>query len=310
MDDLYQNASFDRSESVLIRLHEEMMDGAESSEADRLRDGLDALDRDLTQFQRDYLRGLSGDLYQLEDDEVFLRVSPEERLGDRFESAVQRSLIREDYRELLRLIRTEESPYADEQRAYLRGLGYAGLDRHAAAFLFMRRAARSGKLVHQYLALDYLVRSDAKEAAAVGWRIIDSEEAEDALRVQAAWAVIVPTREMPDEDARELWARIARYLPPYLSGESARRLPRPVLALGLLTAALCHELLGNVRDAIRYYIEGFFADPGNSSVVDALRAHLSESQLRSIIDSVAPVVDRSGLEFVERENAEIFAVAA
>lgn len=310
ISELYRNTAFESSEGALIRLHEAMMEDDDSPEADRLRDELDLLDADLTAAQRAYLRGLSGDLYQLEDEEVFLSVESEDRLAEGFERAVQRALLGGDFGRLLHLIRTDESPYDDERRAYLRGLAYAGLGRHAPAFRFMRRAARSGKLVHEYLMLDYLIHLDASQAAGVGRGIVDSPDAPDAMRVQAAWAIVLPTREMPDKLAFETWEWAVRYLPALVEGERSRSLPRSVLALGLLTLALCHELLGNSSTAVRYYLEGFFVDPGNSSVVDALRAHLPDDQLASIIGKVEPVVERSGLAFVEQENARIFQMAA
>lgn len=308
--DLYGNIAFDESEAALIRLHEAMLAQDDSPEVDLLRDELDVLDHDLSPAQRAYLRGLSGDLYQLEDDEVFLHVDSEERLVEGFERTVQRALLHSNFAHLLHLIRTDESPFDDERRAYLRGLAYAGLGRYAPAFLFMQRAARSGKLVHEYLMLDYLIRLDVNKAAEVGREIIDRPDTPEAMCVQAAWAVVLPTREMPDKLARATWEWATRYLPALVEGERSRSLPRSVLALGLLTLALCHELLGNSSAAVRYYLEGFFVDPGNSSVVDALRAHLPNDQLASIIGKVEPVVERSGLPFIEQENAQIFAMAA
>src|SRR5262245_18001598 len=66
------NPNYLEYERLLKELHHLIRDGqGDSDEADKIRDSMDWPERKLTREEHDRLKGLSADLYMLQDDEVF-----------------------------------------------------------------------------------------------------------------------------------------------------------------------------------------------------------------------------------------------
>jgi hypothetical protein len=132
------NSSYVEYERLLIELHEYMSSGNED-EADRVRDAMDAPERNLSSVEIQRLNGLSGDLYMLTDNEKF---EPHSESQEQVMSGLASAWLREDLEETLRLLRRGPIDLSKDRIASMRARAYERLGHEYPARLFQRYAAR------------------------------------------------------------------------------------------------------------------------------------------------------------------------
>jgi hypothetical protein len=138
-----ENPNYVEFERLLIRLNELMARGeGETDDADSLREQMYDLRQGLSPDEEAQLRGLSADLYMLQNDEVFEKVDPAEWPRERLESELKRAWEASDWEGVLGLLRKGPGALSDDQRASARSVCYAALGRREVGLLFAEHALR------------------------------------------------------------------------------------------------------------------------------------------------------------------------
>src|SRR5437660_4175123 len=126
------------------RLHLLMAEGkGESEEAEALREDVLRAWGFITEDEAKRLNGLSADLYQLTNEEIYARVDPVERTRERLEPRLRAAWERQGWDEVLALLRTGPEYLRQDQIAYLRGRCWTELGHPEIALLFYDYAART-----------------------------------------------------------------------------------------------------------------------------------------------------------------------
>ncbi len=158
MSKFADNPSYVQYERLLDDLSRLMAEGkGDTGEADAVRDEMDAPWYKLSQDETDRLRGVSADLYMLQNDEVY---EPYEGTPEELRSRLNDAWDRGQYEAVLALLR-KGTPFLTPARvAYLRGRCYAALGHLDTALLFLRYAAERDpeRATYQVAVLDLLLK--------------------------------------------------------------------------------------------------------------------------------------------------------
>ena len=152
------NPYYVQYERLLDELSRLMAEGkGETNQADAIRDEMDAPWYKLSQEEIDRLRGVSADLYMIQDEEVY---EPYEGTQGELRTALSEALRRLDYETILSLLRKGTPFLKPAQVAALRGRCYAALGHLETGLLFMRYAAghEPEQAAHSLYILSLLVR--------------------------------------------------------------------------------------------------------------------------------------------------------
>lgn len=159
------NPHYVQYERLLDKLSRLMAEGkGDTNEADTVRDEMDAPWYKLSQEETDRLRGVSADLYMLQNKEVY---EPYEGMREDLIAALSEALGRLDYEVILSLLRKGTPFLRPAQVAALRGRCYAMLGHLDAALLFMRYAAEKEpeQVAHRLYILGLLVQLNRNHEA-------------------------------------------------------------------------------------------------------------------------------------------------
>ena len=138
----WNNPYFVQYEDLLRRLHGLMAAGqGDAEEAEAARDEMDVSWRHLSEEERARLRGLSADLYMIEDDEVFEPGAPGEQSPERLKADLEEAWRGGRWEDLLALLRKGDFFGAPDRVARLRARAYQELGHDEVARLFMEYAA-------------------------------------------------------------------------------------------------------------------------------------------------------------------------
>ncbi len=133
------NPKYVQCEVLLKEVHRLISEGkGDTDEADFIRDSMEEPEQGITPVEGARLRGLSADLYMLQDDDIY------ESYGGTQEdlrAALSEALRRLDYETILSLLRKGTPFLVPAQVAALRGRCYATLGHLETGLLFMRYAA-------------------------------------------------------------------------------------------------------------------------------------------------------------------------
>ena len=133
------NPFYVQYEALLEELHRLIAAGkGNEDEADAVRDEMDAPEQKLSQEEIMRLNGLSADLYMLQSNEVY---EPYEGMREELVTALGGALSRNDYENILPLLRKGTPFLRPAQVASLRGRCYAMLGHLETGLLFLRYAA-------------------------------------------------------------------------------------------------------------------------------------------------------------------------
>ncbi len=243
----------------------------ESPEADAVRDSLEGPWYDLSEIERQRLKGLSADLYSISDPiEQPLPSNPQ----------VQRKL-RESYEanqlgkwdQALDLLRRWGRHVDPALLSFLRGTIWQAAGDNETAVLFFEHASRLDPQSYKTIYLWTLGCTDPDAARKLAQEILESEEENTPNDVATASGILFDAaRNQPLLETRALferlipaleraWKRTTSVEPafPTLDDESRER-------IALLLAG-CRERLGDSRAAIRHLNEAMASDPGNPSLL-------------------------------------------
>ena len=139
-----ENPTYVAYETLLKRLHRLIAEGkGDTDAADIVREEMEIPFRQLSKPERDRLNQLSGDLYQLQDDEVYEPVDdPAERTRERMASVLQAARQRNDHEAVLSLLRKGPDFLAPHLIATLRSHAYGELGHLDTALIFQQYASQ------------------------------------------------------------------------------------------------------------------------------------------------------------------------
>jgi tetratricopeptide (TPR) repeat protein len=260
----------------------------ESPEADAVRDGTDRSWEALPEVERQRIRNLSEDLYSLAEPPPAARpMNPQAqaKLNDAFE-ARQRG----EWDRALDLLRRSSANLDPALVSYLRGSIWLEAGDPETAVLFYEHASKLQPENGNYLAL-FLHTLDLVDPIAANGR------SEDILRepgnsppvvvARAADTVIKSARKLPEADANQLFRRLISILQDNLirikKGDESG-VDRSSYAMTVALLGFCHEFLGEMQAALKYYSEGLQADPDNDGLLVARGMLLYGTSLRAEAD--------------------------
>ena len=146
---------------LTLALHIMLKQGkGESAEADLLREEVLPTWARLTEHERERLNGLSADLYMLEGDEMHVHADPADRTRGRFGPRFKAAWGRQDWDEVLKLLRIGPDFLGQDVNAYLRGRCWQELGQPDVAFLFFDHAGKLNpqRVGYHVLALEELTK--------------------------------------------------------------------------------------------------------------------------------------------------------
>ncbi len=165
MNRFVDNPDYVTYERLLIELHHLIGEGkGDDEEAEALRDQMDDPWYKLSPEEDDRLGGLSADLYMLQGDEVY---EPYEGTREELITALGEALSRNDYENILSLLRKGTPFLRPAQVASLRGRCYAMLGHLETGLLFLRYAAEQEpeQVTHRLYILGLLTQLNRTQEA-------------------------------------------------------------------------------------------------------------------------------------------------
>jgi tetratricopeptide (TPR) repeat protein len=250
-------------EASLKKLHQMLGRGeGDSDEADALRDEMDRSASELSHEEMKRLKGLSADLYMLQDDEIYAPIEPGEdrsaRDVEHLQAAVTEAWARRDVVATLELLRKGPTRLTPDQLAYIRARAYEELGHLDTALLFMFYAAERNPEDSNYkwMVLNLLDRPEQRsELYQRASEYIQDAASSAELRVYAVGLLFRLTRRMTREQAATVFALVIDSLESALPLlESGSRLILPDLpAYGQLTLGFCYQRSGRLEDALNAF---------------------------------------------------------
>lgn len=250
-------------EASLKKLHQMLGRGeGDSDEADALRDEMDRSARELSHEEMKRLKGLSADLYMLQDDEIYAPIEPGEdrsaRDVEHLQAAVTEAWARRDVVATLELLRKGPTRLTPDQLAYIRARAYEELGHLDTALLFMFYAAERNPEDSNYkwMFLNLLDRLEQRdELFQRASEYIQDAASSTELRVYAAGLLFRLTRRMSLEQAAPVFALVIERLEaalPLLENSSQLLVP-DLPAYGQLTLGFCYQRSGQLEDALKAF---------------------------------------------------------
>jgi tetratricopeptide (TPR) repeat protein len=205
------NPHYVEYETRLKELHDLIGEGkGDSDEADEVRDAMDLPYRQLTREEVDRLRGLSADLYMLQDDEIFQRFDGTQ---EELRAALQDAWKKQDWERLLGLLRKGPDSLSREGLASLRATAYQGLGHLDTALMFEEYAAQLNPqdTDRKVLILDLLYRLNRREeATALARSIIADPKASSNLLAYAGYILSLTASSVTEEQGENSFATAPR----------------------------------------------------------------------------------------------------
>lgn len=234
----------------------------ETEDGDNLRDTMLASWEEMTDQERDLLRGLHRDLHMLSGDEV---LDEETATMDQLRAARKAK----EPAVVLRLLRRRREPsLTNDKVAWLRGKVWGELGYREAALAFTTYAAEVSPHndAYAYLALfDATELAHGDEALARAAAIEAREDAPLRSAVAAAHALL---RFAPDDGAMRSAALLSRAI----GTESARLLAEQfpsMLVAAYVELGMCREMLDDAPGALDSYSNALKVDPHDDTALTA-----------------------------------------
>lgn len=279
-------------EHLLIQLERLLAAGrGESEEHEELCDRMSEPWYRLDPPTQELLRGLSGDLYMLQGQEVLEHA---DEAPDILKQRLQAAWNAGDHRHVLSLLRRVQAPFFPADRvAYVRGRCWSALGFHEAALAFYDHAAkvnpRNGSYV--YLAFDEVIRLDRVEEAIKRAHAAANDPAASSRALFAAghallWAVQRERRFDGENVLRGIIEILRRAIAIESAAAPTQRL-RSVLAQGYVEVGVCLERLDELESALTAYDDALRVDPDNDGALTA----------RGMLQMARHEVSRAALDF-------------
>lgn len=233
----------------ILVAHEHALCRGDEDAADELLADLEPHLRRLNWTQNEWLRGLSGDLHMLNDDEV---LEPSEQHGDEYREALRkgwnpRGTTLSDANGLLALLRKEQNILTRDMVSFGRAGAYRSLGFPQLALEFSLNAVRLAsnhlnRLIYQtFLLEDWRVQGEVERATGLGIQLLNSSLDLPMIVLAAVASLHLIAIRLPAEEGRPLLGKARRRVETLLKQPG---LDRMILASALL-------LQGNICWALR-----------------------------------------------------------
>jgi len=203
------NPIYREYEALLINLDRLMAEGRdETEEGESLRDRLESLHWKLTKVEQDRLRGLSADLFMLQNDEIAEPLEPGWTSAD-LEDQTREAWEQQGMERLLTLLRKRPTFLSEEAIASLRSYAYEKLGHLQPALLFKRHAAQlnPGELGHRIGLMELYYRLGMRdEAASEARKIISDPHAAPGMVAVAGYILSKVASALPEEQGENSFA--------------------------------------------------------------------------------------------------------
>jgi hypothetical protein len=259
-----ENPDYRRYEQLLIRTHELIARGeGDSEEADAVREAMDAPWYRLSEAEQIRLRGLSGDLYMLQDEEVLQ--TPLLSLDDCIQRLIE---AREwnDWGAVLGLLRHRPPAIFNETTALLRAQAYDGLGHPNAALLFLDFAHRAHRSDSGYRAVRMLMAASAghfEEIIPEADRIVQTGEKDVWLLVAATDVILQRAGTLIGDAKSTAYHRILAALNLTCNSNANGVAPMFLLVCAHLIRAVALWELGQESEALAALDAAVDIDPGD-----------------------------------------------
>jgi tetratricopeptide (TPR) repeat protein len=293
-ENFWDNPHFVQHERLLRQLHHLMASGrGDTDEAEAVRCDMDTSWRRLNREEIARLKGLSADLYMLEDDEVLEPARPNERSPDELKAELETSWRQGKWEDVLRLLRKGRSFGTQGQVAYLRARAYEQLGHLDASLLFMEYAAslKPDDATYDGAVMELLItlkRYD--EAVALAELKIERSKHSPGLLIQAAGILLRAAKERPGEQNRAIYEHTIEVLNGAL--EASSKLLPVVVVFGYLTLGFCHQALEQWQLARGAYDRALQVSPDDPILLSARGLLLTRLDPQGAILDFTRAVDR------------------
>lgn len=251
------DGAYEQYERLLVKLHELNCVGKlDTDEADLIREEMDLPWYSLSSVQQSRLRGLSADLYSLNDEELHATMSDGERAA--FLAEAQAAYNRNDWEGLLGVLRAANQLFPPALLAYMRGRCWSAIGRVLPASLFFAKASQLDpkNLHYSLLALDSLARTERQPEAFARAATLIREPATPPQLVFGAAKILFDsaTRSSPD-DALRLYEQVVDVLREALkkSEQAEAHSPRSLTVAARINLAIALDRLGRGDEARQAY---------------------------------------------------------
>ena len=234
------------AEAALVQLAVAMANGNSQSDlAFDLRETFACLEAQMDDVAVEFLRGLSSDLYSLEDDEIYDDPIVDFDSSPALAEAIYREYRANHWGEVIHLLRQEARFINKPSRAFLRGRAYAALNHFAAGWAFYDLAARinADRFVNQYFSLECLFKWDAERAVSGARDNLRDGSCHPAVQIESAIILLQhyqPTIETRTDDARSMAASLVTIME---RASTLNEIPIEVIDLGYVALATCLDVL-------------------------------------------------------------------
>lgn len=251
--------------SILIA-HEHALCRGDEDAADELLADLEPHLRRLDWPQNEWLRGLSGDLHMLNDEEV---LEPSEQSREEYREALRNAWrvgtnIPSDSNDLLALLRKEQDILTSGMVSFGRAGAYRSLGFPQLALEFGLNAVRlepdglNGLIYQTSLLEDLRIRGEVKRATDLGLRLLNSSLTLPMIVLAAVATLHLIAIRLPEEEGRPLLGQARRRVESLLKHPG---LDKMILAPALLLQGNLYWALRRNAEAQRFFSDAIRLDP-------------------------------------------------
>ena len=250
----------------ILVAHEHALCRGDEDAADELLADLEPHLRRLDWAQNEWLRGLSGDLHMLNDEEVLeANTQGKEEYREtlrkawRFEASAP-----SDANDLLALLRKEQDIFTRGMVSFGRANAYRSLGFRQLALEFGLNAVRMepdglNRLIYQtFLLEDLRIQGEVKRATDLGLQLLDSPLGLPMIVLAAVATLHLIAIRLPEEEARPLLGQARRRVESLLTHPS---LDKVILASALLLQGNIYWTLRRNAEAQRFFRDAIRLDP-------------------------------------------------
>ncbi len=275
------NPAYRTYESLLTELHRLVASGQnDTTEVDAIHIQMDDVEPRLSQREIERLNGLSSDLYMLQGKEA---LAPTEMTQQQFTEALNDAHKRDDWEQVLCLLRMQSHSVPEYARAYLRARAYDQLGSLDTALLFMEQAAllKPENKNYENFVIIYLSRlNQLDKALRRAERYVQADNTSISGRIQYAALLFMAAEESRGNNDRSYLRKAIDVLVPALhEATQDEDISKRELLLGFLTLGSCYEDLDDNAAALTAFSNALQVDPDD---IGALTLHgilLAQSDL-------------------------------
>lgn len=252
--------------NILIA-HEHALCRGDEDAADELLADLEPHLRRLNWAQNEWLRGLSGDLHMLNDDET---LEANEQSAEEYREALRNvwglgKSVPNDANRLLALLRKEQDVLTRAMVSFGRASAYRSLGFPQLALEFSQNAARlePDNLIYQtFLLEDWRIQGEFRRAIDLGLRLLDVPLDIPMIPLTAVATLHLIAIRLPEEEGRPLLGRARKRVETLLKQPGLQKM---FLASALLLQGNIYWALRRNRDAQRFFDEAIRLEPEDNT---------------------------------------------